>query len=283
MMVPQMPVTAPAPRQRSTALELYAPRRATTSLSVPEVIWLQRTAGNLAVRELLNQTGQINLQRFAAQAFNIGGAPVGGTLSEGGKYFLPDGPLQSPYVFATTAPSWCQAVGAPVHFNGSNYHRYEPQDQFLDDCLHTAEEIVNGQILEIDTATYSKETVTGRVWGQSEGKNIEIAQKAKVKSVGSVDGAANAGIGNAFVIVDTEWISNPSERSPYHAGGVVGVDGNDRITMEVFASGGSRERRETPARLSMYTVGGGAASFHGYWSGSYFGRHETITIVIRAK
>jgi hypothetical protein len=281
--VPQLPVTAPAPRQHSIALELNAPRRATTLLSEPEVIWLQRTAGNLAVRELLNQTRQINLQRFAAQAFNIGGAPVNGTLSESGKYFLPGGPLQHPYIFATTAPSWCTAVGGPVHFNGSNYYQCVPQNQFLDDCLHTAEEIVNGQILEIDKATYSRETVTGRVWGQTEGKNIEIAQKANAKSVGSVNGAADAGIGNAFVIVDTEWISKPSERSPYHAGGVVGVDGNDRITMEVFASGGSRERRETPARLSMYTVGGGAASFHGYWSGSYFRRYETITIVIRAK
>jgi hypothetical protein len=281
--VPQLPVTTPAPRRRSTALGLNPLRSATTPLSVPEVIWLQRTAGNLAVRELLSQTGQINLQRFSAQAFNVGGTPVAGTLSENGTYFLPGGPLQHPYIFATAAPSWCQAVGAPVHFNGRNYYRYVPQNQFLDDCLHTAEEIVNGQILEIDTATYSRETVTGRVWGQTEAKNIEIAQQARAKSVGSTDGAADAGIGNAFVIVDTEWISKPSERSPYHAGGVVGVDGNDRITMEVFASGGSRERRETDARLSMYTVGGGAASFHGYWSGSYFRGHGTITIVIRAK
>ena len=280
-MVPQGP--APAPRRRSTVLELNALRRATTPLSVPEVIWLQRTAGNLAVRELLSQTGRINLQRFSDQAFTVGGNPIKGTLSESGKYFLPDGPQQHPYIFATAAPSWCTAVGGPVSFNGSNYYQYKPQNQFLDDCLHTAEEIVNGQILEIDKATYSRETVTGRVFGQTESKNIEIAQKAKLKSVGSTNGAANAGIGNAFVIVDTEWISKPGTRSPYHAGGVVGVDGNDRITMEVFASGGSREERETDANLSMYTVGGGAHSFHGYWSSGYFSGYETITIVIKAK
>jgi hypothetical protein len=49
---------APAPRQRSIALELNAPRRATTLLSEPEVIWFQRTAGNLAVRELSTKPGR---------------------------------------------------------------------------------------------------------------------------------------------------------------------------------------------------------------------------------
>jgi hypothetical protein len=114
-------------------------------------------------------------------------------------------------------------------------------------------------------------------------RNIEIAEKAKAQSAGTVNEAADAGIGNAFVIVDTEWISKPSTRSSYHAGGVVGLNGNDRITMEVFASGGSRERRETDATLSMYSVGEGAHSFHGYWSAAYFKGDEVITIVIKAK
>lgn len=117
-----------------TALHRFGAERAPARHHAP-----QRAGGHLVSTDgrepggarALNQTRQINLQRFAAQAFNIGGAPVNGTLSESGKYFLPGGPLQHPYIFATTAPSWCTAVGGPVHFNGSNYYQCVPQNQFL--------------------------------------------------------------------------------------------------------------------------------------------------------
>jgi hypothetical protein len=129
----------------------------------------------------------------------------------------PVGPIQGSEIYATAVPRAMKAKGGAVTFNRKKYSPCEPEVKFLDDCLHTAEEIVNGKILEIDKATYSRETVTKRVWGQSDKANIDIASQAKAESLESVDQSANPGVGNAFVIVDTEFVSKPSKRSPYHA------------------------------------------------------------------
>lgn len=224
------------------------------------------------------------VQRYSSATFTINSSSVTGTLSENGKYFLPKGPIQGGgQIYATSAPNACSQVGSSTYsFNSKTYALYEPQTKFLDDCLHTAEEIVNGKILAYGTATYSRDTVTNYVFGQSDKRNIEIVEAAKSASAGSVDGNADAGTGNAFVIVDTEFETKKKKRSPYHAGGVIGVDGSDRITMEVFAGGGSLDKRETDSTLSMYTVGG-SGSFHNYWSTGYFSAYKTITIVIKAK
>ncbi|WP_292794745.1 DUF4157 domain-containing protein [Nostoc sp. NMS7] len=224
------------------------------------------------------------IQRFTAKTFTIDNTNVTGTLSEKGKYFLPEEPIQSPTIYATSEPSNCIRVSNSTYdFNNETYASYKPKNQYLDDCLHTAEEIVNGKILQYGTSTYSKETITKRVFGQKEGINIEIAKKAKDLSSGSINENANAQKDNAYVIVDTDWETKPSKRSPFHAAGVIGVDGSDHITMEVFAAGGSTTDRNTDAKLSMYTIGSGKNSFHGYWSSHYFQSYETITIVIKAK
>lgn len=224
---------------------------------------------------------QETIQRYSSNTFTIDGKKVKGTLSETGQYFLPNG---AGTIYATSPPRACAEIGAGLYnFNGLSYRLYQPGQQFLDDCLHTAEEIVNGKILEYGKGTYTRETTTNYVFGQSDQRNIEIAETAKLYSVGSINESAAPGIGNAFVIVDTEFETKPSKRSPYHAAGVIGVDGNDRITMEVFAHGGSLVNRETDSSLGIYTVGGGSRSFHGYWSTNYFKNYSTITIVIKAK
>lgn len=221
------------------------------------------------------------VQRYAAANFIIDGGNISGTLSETGKYFLPDG---SGNLYATAPPRFCQDIGGKDYaFNGKTYRYYAPAMQFLDDCLHTAEEIVNGRILAYAKATYTRESTSNYVFGQSDKRNIEIAEYAKANSAGSVDASAAPGVGNAFVIVDTEFETRPSKRSPYHAAGVIGVDGSDCVTMEVFAHGGSLVNRLTNSSLGIYTVGGGSTSFHGYWSTGYFKNYNTITIVIKAK
>lgn len=52
--------------------------------------------------------------------------------------------------------------------------------------------------------------------------------------------------------------------SQYHAAAVVGMDGQDTVTMEAFAGSG-----QTSANPMTYTIGT-VASFHDYWTGAYY-------------
>ncbi|GAA2963634.1 hypothetical protein LV75_004804 [Actinokineospora diospyrosa] len=68
--------------------------------------------------------------------------------------------------------------------------------------------------------------------------------------------------------------------SPYHAAAVVARDGQDCITLEVFATEADEPVKGSPAAKG-YTVGDAALSFHGHWQTAYFGGTGPITVVIQ--
>lgn len=90
--------------------------------------------------------------------------------------------------------------------------------------------------------------------------------------------AADPQVGQAFVIVALK--PGNREMSQFHAAAVVAGDGDDCVTLEAFA--GATEQLERAA-ARMYTVNGGADSFHGYWTGDekYYEGVSATTVVIR--
>ena len=55
---------------------------------------------------------------------------------------------------------------------------------------------------------------------------------------------------------------------PFHAAGVVAVDGADRVTLEVFAGKKDATARTTKGEYAMY--GSAAQSFHAIWQAATF-------------
>jgi Domain of unknown function (DUF4157) len=173
---------------------------------------------------------------------------------------------------------------------GQPYLEYQISNWILKDCLHTAEEIINGLPGQLHSARdldlvgagpsegrYSRikaDTGRWRQFGGSEEQNITNA-----RAFGGPNNAdAAPGLGEAFVILAT--LPRTQQMSPYHAGAVVGIDGSDRVTLEEWDLRGEVSRGEA----HMYKVGSARRSFHGVWGaeGRYFGAHEPITVVISA-
>lgn len=171
--------------------------------------------------------------------------------------------------------------------NGQVYQEFQIRRWILKDCLHTAEEIINNLPGQLHSARelapnapasagkYSRiqgPTTGLRDFGTSDESNIKNAREFG----GAKDAAAAPRIGEAFVIVSTKASENEA-LSPYHAAAVVGVDGNDRVTLEEWDLRGDVSRGEA----HMYTVGDASGSFHGHWAAQYFWDTEPITVVIR--
>ena len=87
---------------------------------------------------------------------------------------------------------------------GTTYEQYKPSRMAFPDCLHHTEEIINNQSLRPGGGTYSREKATGRVWGQSEKRNMEIAKEAQKTSASKVNEQANPDVGEGFCIARTE-------------------------------------------------------------------------------
>jgi hypothetical protein len=206
-----------------------------------------------------------------------------GSMSEGQGFFIPD-EYGGSIVYATSEPLASVQVPArklaSVTHNGKVYapyvsRSYASNGKFVKDCLHTAEEI-NAQTALKTGDVQSKVAGTSDAFGEDEDEDIAAATRH------AVDGAAAPGLGQAYVIVDTEW-EDGAGRAPYHAAAVVAVDGADRITLEVFASGSDGRRTEKEATYRMYSTGGGAlATFHDHWVANYF-TSDVKTVVIEPK
>ena len=215
-----------------------------------------------------------SIQRYSQYTGPEFGGP--GKLSEGQNYFIPDGNTEMIYATAPPRNSIAHPTAGQITKGSKTYDPYI-STLFFKDCLHTAEEIINGANLEDGfggpgTGDFSKVSATGETFGVGESENIQVVRK------NSLGNNANPGLGQAYVIVNTKWPKGVS--SPYHAAGVVAVDGNDRITLEVFAGTTHGVTRDQQGTYAMYTTGTGSGDkFHEHWKARYFG-HFSLTTVI---
>jgi hypothetical protein len=248
--------------------------QAGASLPVERVQALQRSAGNAATARLL---------RFS-RVSGPGKPRSNGRfrLSQNGHYMV-EPKSGSMWVHKTAPkPLSCKATGA-THPASADYEEYAPSMGFLNDCLHTAEEIVHGKELA-QGGDYTKTALTGAAFGDSKTKNIKAAKDYETAASGlggraPVNDGASPSPGQAFVIVDTKPATNASGY-PYHAAGVIARDGDDAVTMEMFASDEDAmdtDRGDAPPAFEMYGPG---ATFHSTWSSVYA---QPITIVIEKR
>lgn len=251
----------------------FRPQAAVNGANLP--LQRARLSGAPSAQPARQRVGSLPIQRYTHYTGpGFGGA---GNLSENQNYFIPDSNQQ--IIYATAPP----LNSAPITTLGSvtsGSKTYAPYKStlFFKDCLHTAEEIINGRNLE-DVTTglpssgdFSKVIGTGETFGVSESKNIKAVRNH------SLGNNANPGAGQAYLIVNTKWPGGVT--SPYHAAAVVAVDGKDRITLEVFADSTPGTVRNQQGTYAMYTTGSGSGDkFHKHWKDRYFG-HFSLTTVI---
>ena len=203
-----------------------------------------------------------------------------GRLSQNGNYFIPNKPGQVIYA----------DIDAPIPHNSVRYELVKRYDErryqgyisqpFLQDCLHTAEEITHrirrgNPRLEFNPARVVRSrVVTGGDFGDNDADNVRLA------TTHAADDAAAPGLGQAYVIVNKKWPQGVEY--PYHAAAVVAVDGTDRVTLEVFASGRDAKHRNVHGMYRMYSTGDAGEKFHSYWKGQKFG-DDSGTVVIEPK
>jgi hypothetical protein len=210
-----------------------------------------------------------------------------GLMSENDNYFIPtESDWGEQVIFATAAPRNSTAYRkqglADISSKGKTYVPYI-SESFIKDCLHTAEEICNQKQFDPKSSeTRSKTVEFGRDFGDSDAGNIATANFLSLAKASN--GNAAPGLGQAYVIVNTKWTASKGS-SPYHAAAVVAVDGNDRITLEVFASTRASKQRKEPGSYRMYTTSGGTGhTFHGFWNpqATYFS-DTSVTFAIAPK
>jgi hypothetical protein len=290
----QMPVTPPVyrPAPVSKVFQQKPAARVTPTTAAPPHVPVRggmsgrapvaRPAQILPPRSLLrNPTPRSHANRLTIQRYStatIDGLGGAGKLSQSGNYFLPDvygGELI--YVKAgAAAPRNSTPHRSAITVSQGTYQGYAPpMKQFFRDCLHTAEEIISGTKLDYkEGGDYSKVAGTGEIFGVDTQQNVARATRQ------SQGDAASPSMGQAYVIVNTDWPSGAG--APYHAAGVVAVDGNDRITLEVFATSTEAKRRTESGGYKMYSVASGSGDlFHSYWQANYFGANSITTVIER--
>lgn len=229
---------------------------------------------------------QMSAEQVTVQRYSEGGIDeflTEGKLSENELYFVPEG---GQFIYAQHIPLTCHETGASdyVSYNGKTYKKCLPRIQFYQDCLHTAEEIINQVYLEPHKGTYSRESITNRVFGQNDEKNKEIAIQSltTAQATGAaINDTANPSVGQAYVIVNLDFPRWKKKADyPYHAAAVVATDGADRVTIEVFAGSTDAASRSIDGNFAMYTVGGSGLTFHDAWNYLF---KNAITITIKPK
>ncbi|MFI9271545.1 DUF4157 domain-containing protein [Kitasatospora sp. NPDC052896] len=216
--------------------------------------------------QLAGRTPGQPVQRWAAQNSQANDAM---TVSSGGLFAVAaDGPT-SVWVRVGTSEENVSPALRPTHaqpqnlFGTGDYQEYQLARQILDDCLHTAEEIMHNAVGELaDGANSNIRTTAGtKAFGVTDESNRERAAAFR----GEPDRRAAPVVGQAYVMVAL----NPGETvmSQYHAAAVVGVDGTDTVTLEAFAGSG-----QTAPDPRTYTVNS-TASFHDYWTDGYYSVH----------
>jgi hypothetical protein len=266
---------------------------------------LQRTAGNAAVARMVEDNGHVHrgsgghaqpVQRFTEER----GGNLGMLRKSANSLYVLPGRTESDanWVWVhpeAPAPRYCQATGRTTTIKGVTYNVYQPTALFLEDCLHTAEEVMHQQTLR--GGQDASQTAAGRPFGISDAANVEAARhyaanRPDGRAPGD-DGGERPIPGQAFAIVETNWSTNPpgpddvplgSRGFPYHAAAVVAVDGDDQLTLEQTA-GSTDAQAGQGARgiFDMYMAGqaGGAPlprSFHGRHADSFTKGAITITL-----
>lgn len=207
-----------------------------------------------------------------------------GELSKNGSYLILQNDRKRIYVPTVSVPFFCKSVTPTIVFQGVSYNAFDPQQFFLHDCLHTAEEVMyRGQLplgadrskVVVKPKTTRTRKIIGKPtkFGEGKAENMRAAQDNRK------DCDADPVIGQAYVIVSLD----PKSKYPYHAAAVVAKDGDDTVTLEVIAGNqdAKQKDRSAPGHFYMYTIGDLANSFHAKWSGlGYFGRLKPCTIVI---
>ncbi|MEU9097479.1 DUF4157 domain-containing protein [Streptomyces sp. NPDC048361] len=212
-------------------------------------------------------------------------------ISQTGKYALRGASGSDQYeLYARSdvpAPRYCEeATGRRrTTIGDAQYIPYAPLKSFLEDCSHSAEEVMHAQALEMgqDASTFKG----GGLFGESDKKNVDRAREyAQNRPGGDHNEAPDAG--EAFSIVETEWKGKTPQNStrwPYHVAGVVAQDGSDRITVEQTA--GSTDADPTVGVAGIFDIYQSASeigqrlpeSFHGRHGKSFSQGAITVTLV----
>ncbi|WP_210585238.1 DUF4157 domain-containing protein [Streptomyces sp. GESEQ-35] len=206
-------------------------------------------------------------------------------VSAGGLFAVPSAGPTSIWIRVGTAQGAFSPALRPTStpaqnlFGTGDYQEHELTRNILDDCLHTAEEIMHDAVGELaDGANSNVRTSAGlKAFGMSDESNRERAGDFQ----GATDRHASPVVGQSYLML----AMNPGETtmSQYHAAAVVGLDGTDTVTMEAFA--GSRQTAPNAMTYSIGTVN----SFHDYWTGAYYTPNhpgvtmKTVVIVKRGK
>jgi hypothetical protein len=242
-----------------------------------------RKAGQAAPAE---RTQRQAVQRWTDETAQDAGRTVM-QVSAGGLFAVPsDGPTSIWIRVGTPQNAFSPALRPTVTpaqdlFGTGAYQEHELARNILDDCLHTAEEIMHNAVGELKDGELNSgvRTTAGlKPFGTSDELNRERAA--------AFDGPANRHasptVGQSYLMI----AMNPGDSvmSQYHAAAVVGLDGADTVTMEAFAG-----TRQTTADPMTYTIGT-VASFHDYWTGAYYTQEnypgitmKTVVIVKRGR
>jgi hypothetical protein len=200
-----------------------------------------------------------------------------GLWSDNDLYFLPGGGGDHLWALSTAAaPLASNATGGNTTIDKKKYNEYK-SSFLLQDCLHTAEEIMAGGTLKYGAGVYSKTAdAAGTAFGETAAKNRAIAT-ARAALVTS-NAAAAPGVGQAFVIARKK--APGADESPYHAAAVVAVDGTDRFTLEQSANGVDAHKRALAVgSYDVYSDNDAqGTSFHTRHAGTYA---NGVTFVLR--
>lgn len=202
-----------------------------------------------------------------------------GKISENKLYFVTNDNKRIFVKSGVDQPSNSKSVArATMQVDGKQYQGYESED-FFKDCLHTAEEIINSKQLQTkkgpEDGVFSKVEATGTDFGVGDNENIAAAEASQL------DALADPGVLQAYVIVNTQWAKNNDDPYPYHAAAVVAADGDDRITLEVFASNRNAAVRNTKGAYRIYSTTTNTQTFHEVWKPAF--KNKTATTVIVKK
>jgi hypothetical protein len=216
------------------------------------------------------------VQRYTGYTGNEFGQP--GKLSENENYFVPD---DGSFLYAATTAAMPRnsTQGSATALKGQRvYHAYV-SEAFFEDCLHTAEEIIRAERLETPARHWPKSGIFSEVSATSDKIGISHSDNIAAARGNSLGDDAAPGLGEAYFIVNTQW-PRGGAKSPYHAAAVVAMDGNDRVTLEVFASTADAKKRNARGEYAMYsTAGGNGERFHSYWQNRYFKNDSATTVI----
>jgi hypothetical protein len=185
---------------------------------------------------------------------------------------------------ASTPPpeAFTQKTGQRLQADGDTFevHKAKPGST-TSDCLNTAEEVMHQKQLKPFEDDYSREKVTGKVFGGSPKTNIGLAKQAARKQPGAVDEHAAPGKGEGYAMVRQKQVQ---EGARHHAEGVWGQDGKDRLTLSVWSDGSPEAelRQHTPTFKKYSTDPKSGDTFHDTWKDA-FGKDKVTTTVLEKK